>query len=89
MKLFYNELELDYSHQFTESEVMNEVFFVKKWQSNGFYPLYKIENGKMYCIKQNNHLVQSFIDTDITELVYILNNNCFIRTTNLNEKEFN
>ena len=51
--------------------------------------LYKnFENGKLFWVKQNNHLVQSFDGATTDELLFILNHNCFIRAKNMNDREF-
>lgn len=68
--------------------------FVKKWQSNGFYPVDKIEliNDKIHVFsiiyKNGNMYFKERLTYPVHDYLYILNHNEMKITNNLDEKTY-
>ena len=69
--------------------------FVKKWQSNGFYPVDKIEliNDKIHVFSiiydNGNMYFKERLTYSVNDYLYILNHNEMKITNDLNEKNYN
>ena len=70
--------------------------FVKKWQSNGFYPVDKIEliNDTIHVFSilddnKNNIYFKERLTYSVNDYLYILNHNEMKITKDLNEKNYN
>lgn len=71
-----------------------EVLYLKKWQSNGFYPLEKaIRVGNEWHVYNSkiNGWSRSFCTYTDSAFLYMLHNNCYLVTDSPmhNEGEFN
>lgn len=69
--------------------------FVKKWQSNGFYPVDKIElienEIHVFSILYDNEIMyfKERLTYSVNDYLYILNHNEMKITNDLNEKNYN